>query len=239
MVFQGIDVGQSITHQSPTLSCNETSVRTDSVWQPSIGEESVCSATTMRSPSVFDDDSTYAASVTSFSSEVDGIPNLGNATYPCEFAGFTDCPQRFEIGEEEAWIHHIMGAHLQNILPNESRCWFCDHAKFVTRSNQFAAKQACFRQRMHHIAHHIREDVNIRGLRIRPDFELLDHLERHQLISAEIAAEAKLYSEMPHTSMFNDEIPEAARRKRPERVIIENSRGGGGRRQRKNQQYHH
>lgn len=242
---------QYIDHDHP-LAQTSPSTGSMSTWRPDFEQESVYSATTGQSHfrSVFDS-SGYAASVVSSPSTVDsdeesdaGILLQAEAgpshIYPCEFIGYSDCSRKFE--DVESWMRHIKDAHLQNILPKESLCWFCDNARFVTQSNQHARLEACFRERMYHIAGHLQADIDTQTLSIRPDFAMLRHLEEHRLISAQVAAEAKRWTEMPPTTMFDDEIPVQQRKARPVPAIIENSAGSGShrrsRRHGEGQRYH-
>lgn len=147
--------------------------------------------------------------------EISTQPPLQKVVYPCEFEGYGLCNQTFDIGDEEAWIQHVLTFHLLKQIPQKIICWFCDHRTFVAQTDEYADLEANFRDRMYHIARHISGDVRVDyRIRIRPDFFFLDHLERHQLIPPESIAEAKSYSEMPPTSMFDDEVPSISRRPR-------------------------
>lgn len=222
---------------------------TNSTWRPALQQESISSTSTRESASLFDaplrtrvagvssDTCSDASSLSDVQTNVGGIeePNGSDALMiPCEFAGYSGCPRRFSINEVPAWLNHVIGYHLRGTLPKLTICWFCDERRFTTHSNRDVDKVACFRQRIYHIVEHLQPGLDIDGLRIRPDFEFLVHLEHHGLITPAAAARCKQWSEMPATGVFVDEIPQPSNKTSLGSVVIEKSRGVRSRDRRRN-----
>lgn len=153
---------------------------------------------------------------------------------PCEFLGYTNCERRFGIGQIQPWLDHVIGFHLQGNLPRETVCWFCDNYTFVAPSNRDVDKEAALRQRMYHIVDHLRENPD--GLRIRPDFPFLEHIERCGLIPQAVVDQARAYSEMPAEYRFRTDAS-PPRRPSQRHVVIENNRTDSRRRRRGVQRY--
>ncbi|KAJ3525546.1 hypothetical protein NM208_g11594 [Fusarium decemcellulare] len=123
------------------------------------------------------------------------------ATFPtasllvCEFVGFGGCGAVFSPEDEEGWIAHIANQHLGNIFPRVCVCWFCNEPAFRSVSKSLADREACYRERMHHIASHFRSGRTRDD--IRPDFFFLDHVHDHRLITEEMFQRATQYHETP------------------------------------------
>ena len=113
---------------------------------------------------------------------------------PCEFAGFTDCQATFRIDDLQSWATHIAVAHLAYQYPRVSLCWFCDEVQFDAVSDNEHIRKLVFMGRLAHIRQHF---VDGPPGPIRPDFYLLDHLKKCDLIGDELFEKAKEYNELP------------------------------------------
>ncbi|QPC71730.1 hypothetical protein HYE68_002482 [Fusarium pseudograminearum] len=115
----------------------------------------------------------------------------------CEFERYTGCNAMFDPNDEAGWIEHIVTFHIGNAFPSVCVCWFCDR-KFSASAYSPPSPEACYRQRMHHIAKHFRRGVT--GRQIRPDFPFLDHAYNYRLIDEETFQREKMSHEAPQLS---------------------------------------
>ncbi|KAL7921546.1 hypothetical protein ACQKWADRAFT_121723 [Trichoderma austrokoningii] len=145
---------------------------------------SSASSETRRS-SVFD----LGRSLSSMSSVSSG-PQL-----PCEFIGYNDCEETFDLDNVDDWVQHVCGHHLAWRLPRDCVCWFCDVPVFHAVEDTADERERNFRARMHHIAGHFGQGVTIAD--IRPDFYFLDHLRDIGLVSERDFWLYKEYHEAP------------------------------------------
>lgn len=125
----------------------------------------------------------------------------GDAVYPCEFYGFSDCQERFNATEFENWFHHIAGHHLHYDLPRESVCWYCDDEIYRAPSRSHDDLMAFFRKRLLHIACHLRGELE--SGQIRPDFRFLMHIRRLGLIDDGTVDLARSWHELPMPTWLN------------------------------------
>ncbi|KAH8125438.1 hypothetical protein ACSS6W_010552 [Trichoderma asperelloides] len=100
---------------------------------------------------------------------------------PCEFYGYDDCEETFDLNNVNGWVQHICGHHLIWRLPRDCICWFCDDAVFRTVDETADEREHNYRARMHHIADHYARGATTSD--IRPDFYFLDHLRDIGLVS--------------------------------------------------------
>ncbi|PTB41270.1 hypothetical protein M441DRAFT_68315 [Trichoderma asperellum CBS 433.97] len=100
---------------------------------------------------------------------------------PCEFYGYDDCEETFDLNNVNDWVQHICGHHLIWRLPRDCICWFCDDAVFRTVNETADEREHNYRARMHHIADHYARGATTSD--IRPDFYFLDHLRDIGLVS--------------------------------------------------------
>ncbi|KAM7217743.1 hypothetical protein V8F06_006877 [Rhypophila decipiens] len=112
----------------------------------------------------------------------------------CEFCDLNNCDAMFRGDDEDAWIdHHI--AHLGgDHFPRQLVCWFCDDVPFV--SDRTEDRYANFVLRMQHIRGHIFDEHYTRN-HMRPDFHVISHLRRYNLIDTETFNHAMGYDELP------------------------------------------
>ena len=112
---------------------------------------------------------------------------LASRRMPCEFARYTGCIEVFDaFSEAEAWMSHILTAHLDWVPPVACLCWFCDDFKFeVGSAGGGADRVENFRARMVHIAGHFQEGTGD-ARSVRPDFYFLDHVWERRLIGREV-----------------------------------------------------
>ncbi|KAI0011691.1 hypothetical protein F4779DRAFT_615305 [Xylariaceae sp. FL0662B] len=127
---------------------------------------------------------TYSAStVSTFQGIHNQIPAAAAPVLPCEFAGLAPCEETYHPEEIELWIEHIITVHLQDKLPVKAICWFCDEWTFDSRSREVDDdRRLNFYNRMYHIREHIVGEGKTEH-DIRPDFYMVEHLHRYQLIS--------------------------------------------------------
>ncbi|PTB61813.1 hypothetical protein BBK36DRAFT_1190443 [Trichoderma citrinoviride] len=100
---------------------------------------------------------------------------------PCEFYWYGDCEETFDLHDIDGWVRHVADRHLDMMLPANCKCWFCDDWVFRAEPDTVQERQLCYTDRMHHIADHYRHGA--RTIDVRPDFDFLDHLWEHDLIS--------------------------------------------------------
>lgn len=121
---------------------------------------------------------------------------------PCEFQGFTACPESFRLEDVGLWIDHMVKRHLGRCFPLLSQCWFCDEVEFRSPSKRTQDKEELYRQRMLHIhGHYVRSEA---ASGIRPDFFFLDHLHQNGLIEEEVFQRACQRGEFPRNHMPHD-----------------------------------
>ncbi|KAJ4002967.1 hypothetical protein NW752_007878 [Fusarium irregulare] len=154
----------------------------------------------------------------------------------CEFARYTGCNAAFDPSDEAGWIEHNVNSHLGSAFPAVCVCWFCDR-KFKASSKSRAGPEACYRERMHHIAKHFRRGVT--GRQMRPDFFFLDHIYDYGLIDKKTFQKETMQHEAPQLSGLHPAgwRPEG----RPMQDQIESSRSryrGSSTRHRSSQRYH-
>lgn len=168
----------------------------------------------------------------------DEVDNINNRIYFCEFVGLDSCDERYRIDQFDEWVNHIVATHLQHRYPKRTWCWFCDtHAEFSTESNAFSDRARCFRQRMMHISQHIIDGSTVRHM--RPDFPLVDHLLKENLVDQAVRDYARSFHEAPQPrGAFMS--PQRPTRPPPERASLIQSSGfrRGRRRIRPEQMYH-
>ena len=111
---------------------------------------------------------------------------------PCEFF-FVGCNLRFHPVHFEAWVSHT-ASHFDGSLPRKAICPFCDHADGIFRNN--GDDMANWRQHMIHVAAHLEELTPSKY--IRPDFEVIEHMREHGLISKDDYAYALKGTERPY-----------------------------------------
>ncbi|KAI0391031.1 hypothetical protein F5Y17DRAFT_32164 [Xylariaceae sp. FL0594] len=114
---------------------------------------------------------------------------------PCEFVGYTWCDLTFPLNDPQSWIRHVLDDHLQQRLPRDARCWFCDDIDFTVSDR--CDEVTNFTNRMRHIHDHF---INGSGsvYAIRPDFLMNEHLWRQGLITDESYEWVKTRYEHPH-----------------------------------------
>ncbi|KAK1481380.1 hypothetical protein CCUS01_04493 [Colletotrichum cuscutae] len=124
------------------------------------------------------------------------LPPSNNMLY-CEFQPWTGCREQFRLDDVDSWIRHTENIHLKGAYPAACVCWFCDDF-------DFKVGQRCpdpgenWSQRMRHIAHHMLHDA-YRFEQRRPDFSLLVHLNRYNMIPPQSFQQAINASEGPRT----------------------------------------
>ncbi|KAJ4127216.1 hypothetical protein NW768_008843 [Fusarium equiseti] len=155
----------------------------------------------------------------------------------CEFVRYTGCNAVFDSNDESGWIEHNVNSHLGDTFPAVCVCWFCDR-EFKASSKSWTGTEACYRERMHHIAKHFRKGVT--GRQMRPDFFFLDHVHKYGLIDEETFQREAMRHEAPQLSGLHPAgwRPEG----RPVQDQIESSRSrhrGSSTRHRVSQRYYH
>lgn len=101
---------------------------------------------------------------------------------PCEFYAIGGCEAFFEYDDTEAWVEHIIVDHLQDKLPKRIDCWFCTSYAFSTKDPGVNGDlRLNFQRRMEHIRAHVKDGKTANDM--MPDFHMLDHLLKHDLIS--------------------------------------------------------
>ncbi|KAM7208467.1 hypothetical protein V8F20_001148 [Naviculisporaceae sp. PSN 640] len=111
----------------------------------------------------------------------------------CEFCVLKNCDAMFRGDDEEGWIHHHIN-HLRDHYPRQLVCWFCDDVPFVAERTE--DRYANFILRMQHIRGHIFDEHQTRN-HMRPDFHVIEHLRRHNLIDNDTFNHAMGYDELP------------------------------------------
>jgi hypothetical protein len=117
----------------------------------------------------------------------------------CEFTVFSNCDKTFDLEDEAGWIIHIAKDHLNYHFPSKVICWFC-YRKFTASSNSQIDTEACYRERMHHIAKHIRNGHS--SSPTRPDVFLLKHLSKYGLINGDVAQRTQAYHKAPTPNLY-------------------------------------
>ncbi|CAJ2511588.1 Uu.00g072130.m01.CDS01 [Anthostomella pinea] len=176
---------------------------------------------------------TYAESVTTYTIEPDTyLPapaQTGALSLPCEFVGLASCAYSFDQNDTAAWIEHTIQVHLHDRLPNKVLCWFCDEYSFdVSHLEVGGDRRLNFEQRMWHIRDHIMEEGKT-AEQIRPDFHMLEHLDRHGLITKAVYTRAKRWREKvpPVTGIYAPGyVPEERRveNERRNRVLVDHDK---------------
>lgn len=129
--------------------------------------------------------------------QVANTPGAGGASafmLWCEFDALADCNERFRGDDIRGWIDHHERHHLQDRLPSQLLCWFCDDLSFVT--DRGTDSRANFDRRMHHIHNHIFQDYKTVH-DMRPDFYMVEHLYNRGFIDEDTYRLARGYSELP------------------------------------------
>ena len=134
---------------------------------------------------------------------------------PCEFIAYGPCEKTFSIDDEKAWVKHIRH-HLKDRLPQKTMCWFCDKRFKSGQKND--ERLATFKERMKHIRKHFKSEYRTplptMVQRIRPDFDLLDHMKENKLIGNDMFQRAQTFREHPLIEVApGDYKPEGVRRR--------------------------
>ncbi|KXH41473.1 hypothetical protein CNYM01_04938 [Colletotrichum nymphaeae SA-01] len=124
------------------------------------------------------------------------LPPSNNMLY-CEFQPWTGCREQFRLDDVDSWIRHTEDIHLKGAYPAACVCWFCDDFDFKV-GQRCTDPGENWSQRMRHIAHHMLHDA-YRFEQRRPDFSLLVHLNRYNMISPQSFQQAINASEGPRT----------------------------------------
>ena len=107
--------------------------------------------------------------------------NSDGVRIPCEFVGWHMCNETFSINDFDGWCSHVTDYHLSGKLPREMLCWFCDE-KFVAESKGRRHLHTNLQNRLVHIIQqHIRNGAGEHDIRV--DWDFLEHLRRHAIIS--------------------------------------------------------
>jgi hypothetical protein len=110
---------------------------------------------------------------------------------PCEFF-FLGCDLRFNPADVELWISHSASHFVNAPLPSTTTCTFCDEATFRSHGDAMTN----WRERMLHIFDHLAEFTPSEHM--RPDFWVIEHMEKFRLISPEDHTHALQGTERPH-----------------------------------------
>ncbi|KAI9155371.1 hypothetical protein HJFPF1_07953 [Paramyrothecium foliicola] len=150
------------------------------------------------------------------------IPNMAyRVQLPCEFATFSGCEMHFSTNEVDAWIQHIVTAHLQGLLPSYTVCWFCER-EFHAQLDTPADRARCYSSRMRHHVEHFLEGVT--AAQRRPDFHFLDHIHDHGLIADNTFHLARQETELNGLGVRINTQPPTARCPSSQcAIVIENS----------------
>ncbi|KAI1085999.1 hypothetical protein F5B19DRAFT_480743 [Rostrohypoxylon terebratum] len=142
---------------------------------------------------------------------------------PCEFYAIGGCGAFFNYADVDAWIEHIVIDHLQDKLPEKADCWFCTTYSFNVKDPRVPGdRQLNFQNRMHHIHSHIGDGKTENDM--VPDFHMLDHLLKHNLISEGRYNEVRRWQSLPtpnkHLKGFHkpDFVPPRRTAERPVRI---------------------
>ena len=126
---------------------------------------------------------------------------------PCEFF-FIGCNVRLSPAHLEEWISHSLSHFVDAPLPSTAICTFCDEATFQSQGDA----EINWRNRMLHIHEHL-EDLTP-STNMRPDYWVIEHLQKHELISQEDHTHAVQGTERPlcdNLYSLNYELPEMLR----------------------------
>ncbi|KAI2779190.1 hypothetical protein F4815DRAFT_196336 [Daldinia loculata] len=152
-------------------------------------------------------------------------PGPGMIVLPCELFGF-GCEHTFNFDEVDAWIEHIIADHFRGKLPSKAICWFCDIWHFDSKAPEVGNdRRQNFDNRMWHVREHFAEGKTVED--IRPDFHMLEHLHRHQIISEDTYIKYKRWNdlscrreEMKHVRSRNFVSPEMEARNRRSQLVV-------------------
>ncbi|KAL5321654.1 hypothetical protein ACEPPN_009614 [Leptodophora sp. 'Broadleaf-Isolate-01'] len=111
---------------------------------------------------------------------------------PCEF-GMLGCGVKFHPEGYLDWVAHSISHFLGHGPPSNSVCTFCDEPNAYVRDPQDPVRT--WRARMMHIGRHHQETGGRMGH--RPDFFLLEHLNRCRLIEDDDFERNMSYTERP------------------------------------------
>ncbi len=100
---------------------------------------------------------------------------------PCEFVGLSRCEDSYALTEQKPWREHIVNGHFNNKLPAKCICWYCS-AEFDSDKTSDGDRKANFKKRMRHIYDHI-STGGMTAWHMRPDYFVLKHLQKHELIN--------------------------------------------------------
>ncbi|KAI1188442.1 hypothetical protein F5B17DRAFT_268645 [Nemania serpens] len=162
----------------------------------STGSYSTTSSIFSRTPSV---------STVSVPDEDHGFHGAVAGGLPCEFVGYSDCEQNFDIDDFNSWVEHIVSVHLRHRLPKTVVCWFCDDEVFNSKKGD---RESNFRRRMWHIRGHIlQQGLTLHN--IRPDHYMNAHLFKNGLIHEERFHAVQRWGEVPQGSWIiaHDAMP--------------------------------
>ncbi|KAK0639703.1 hypothetical protein B0T16DRAFT_297714, partial [Cercophora newfieldiana] len=121
----------------------------------------------------------------------------------CEFRGLLDCKATFHLGDDRGWIDHHAVEHLGGEFPRRLVCWFCDDFgdAFSVPTNSKTLDtdlKENFELRMAHVREHILSD-DLTLDQMRPDFYMVEHLYRHNLMDGISYKSAMHYTEVPES----------------------------------------
>ncbi|KAI1093759.1 hypothetical protein F5B19DRAFT_103586 [Rostrohypoxylon terebratum] len=144
---------------------------------------------------------------------------------PCEFYAIGGCETSFEYNDIDAWIEHILVVHLQDKLPSRVDCWFCTTYSFNFKDTRAQGdRRLNFENRMYHIRTHIADGKTANEM--MPDFHMLDHLLKHNLISEGRFNEVRRWHGLPcpreHLKGFHkpDFVPPEKHRQAERSVMV-------------------
>ncbi|KAH8161288.1 hypothetical protein CIB48_g6952 [Xylaria polymorpha] len=125
---------------------------------------------------------------------------------PCEFVGYSGCDRTFAMDDVDNWIEHIISDHLQENLPNQVVCWFCDDWIFDYKN--VGDRRANFENRMWHIREHFLDGMTAHNM--RPDHHFNTHLQNFGLIPEHAYNLVRRYTEVAQPSWIipHDAFPE-------------------------------
>ncbi|KAK4194751.1 hypothetical protein QBC40DRAFT_28504 [Triangularia verruculosa] len=146
----------------------------------------------------------------------------------CEFSDFLGCTTTFRLNDRDSWTrHHI--AHLRELYPVQSQCWFCDDFWFAAKSPGDLYPTFC--DRMDHIHSHIADDHKTTS-DTRRDFYVIEHMYQADLISDSEYHMARRYDELPAAyrlpGLPGAAPPSSSDRPPPNSSDRHRSRGGDG-----------
>lgn len=150
---------------------------------------------------------------------------------PCEFYAIGGCETFFDYNDNEAWMEHILVNHLQDKLPSKADCWYCTTYTFSIKDPRVHGdRRLNFQYRMDHIRDHIADGKA--AAEMMPDFHMLDHLLKHNLITEGRYNEVRRWHVLPcprdHLKSFHkpDFIPPEKHRQteRNNMVLIDHNK---------------